>query len=95
MHESGRPVPAEVSIVGFDDVPFARFYTPALTTVRQDFKTLGKVCFAELLSVVGTGRPIERPGYPEAQLVIRESAGPPPGTRGALRTKRSPVPWRV
>ncbi len=92
MHEAGRPVPAEVSIVGFDDVPFARFYTPALTTVRQDFKTLGKVCFAELLSVVGTSRPIERPGYPEAQLVIRESAGPPPGARATLRTKKNLVP---
>ena len=33
MHESGRPVPAEVSIIGFDDVPLARFYTLALTTV--------------------------------------------------------------
>jgi DNA-binding LacI/PurR family transcriptional regulator len=95
MHEAGRPVPAEVSIVGFDDVPFARFYTPALTTVRQDFKTLGKVCFAELLSVVGTSRPIERPGYPEAQLVIRESAGPPPGARATLRTKKNLVPRRL
>jgi DNA-binding LacI/PurR family transcriptional regulator len=90
MHEAGRPVPAEVSIVGFDDVPFARFYTPALTTVRQDFKTLGKVCFAELLAVVGSNRPIERPGYPEAQLVIRESAGPPPGARVTHTTKKGP-----
>ena len=92
MHEAGRPVPSEVSIVGFDDVPFARFYTPALTTVRQDFKTLGKVCFAELLSVVGTSRPIERPAYPEAQLVIRESAGPPPGAHAALRANKHPRP---
>jgi DNA-binding LacI/PurR family transcriptional regulator len=90
MHEAGRPVPAQVSIVGFDDVPFARFYTPALTTVRQDFKTLGKVCFAELLSVVGTSRPIERPGYPEAQLVIRESAGPPPSANPGVRAKKRP-----
>ena len=52
MHEAGRPVPADVSIIGFDDVPLARFYSPALTTVRQDFKMLGKVCFSKLLSVV-------------------------------------------
>jgi DNA-binding LacI/PurR family transcriptional regulator len=90
MHEAGRPVPADVSIVGFDDVPFARFYIPALTTVRQDFKTLGKVCFAKLLSVVGTSQPIEPPGYPEAQFIIRESAGPPPSGRGTLRTKKEP-----
>jgi hypothetical protein len=56
---------------------------------------LGKVCFAELLSVVGTSRPIERPGHPEAQLVIRESAGPPPGARATLRTKKNLVPRRL
>ena len=82
MHEAGRPVPAEVSIVGFDDVPFARFYTPALTTVRQDFKALGKACFAKLLSQVGRGLQHEEPAHPEARLVIRESAGPLPGLRG-------------
>jgi DNA-binding LacI/PurR family transcriptional regulator len=84
MHEAARPVPADVSIIGFDDVPFAKFYTPALTTVRQDFKALGRVCFAKLLELVGPGRPVEPLPYPEAELVVRESAGPPPG---ALRDK--------
>jgi DNA-binding LacI/PurR family transcriptional regulator len=80
MHEAGRPVPAEVSIIGFDDVPFARFCTPALTTVRQDFKALGKVCFATLLSVLGQNPP-KRLEHPKARLVRRESAGPPPVAR--------------
>lgn len=83
MYEAGRSVPADVSIVGFDDEPYARFFTPALTTVRQDFKTLGKVCFSELLGLVGPGRSAERLDYPQAELVIRESAGPPPGRPGA------------
>lgn len=78
MHEAGRPVPDEVSIIGFDDVPMARFYTPALTTVRQDFKALGRVCFAKLLSVLSQAPLGQEPNYPEAKLVIRESAGPPP-----------------
>lgn len=82
MHEAGRPVPGDVSVVGFDDVPFARFYTPALTTVRQDFKALGKICFAEILALLSPGRSSERVRQPEAQLFIRESAGPP---AGALR----------
>lgn len=91
MHEAGRPVPAEVSVVGFDDVPMARFYTPALTTVRQDFKALGKICFAKLLTVLGQD---ERPGPPApiARLVLRESAGPPPGAGGqGARRRRAPV----
>ena len=37
MHEGGRSIPGEISIVGFDDVPEAPYFTPPLTTIRQDF----------------------------------------------------------
>jgi DNA-binding LacI/PurR family transcriptional regulator len=101
MHEAGRPVPDDVSIIGFDDVPMARFYTPALTTVRQDFKALGRVCFAKLLSVLNQGPLGQEHSYPEAKLVMRESAGPPPrkpprgrpaGALGPQRLARRPAP---
>ncbi len=35
IHETGRAVPDEISVIGFDDVPDAAFYSPPLTTVRQ------------------------------------------------------------
>ncbi len=41
MHEAGREIPREVSVVGFDDIPEAPYFTPPLTTVRQDFDELG------------------------------------------------------
>ena len=41
MHEAGREIPAEVSVVGFDDIPEAPYFTPPLTTVRQDFNEVG------------------------------------------------------
>ncbi len=104
MLEVGRSVPGDVSIVGFDDVPAARFYTPALTTVRQDFKALGRASFAELLSVIGSSQPNGRLKVPSPQLIIRESTGPPrrgapapatsargavhPGSGGAKRSPR-------
>ncbi|MGH9105612.1 MAG: LacI family DNA-binding transcriptional regulator [Acidimicrobiales bacterium] len=91
MHEAGRPVPDEVSIIGFDDVPMARFYTPALTTVRQDFKALGRVCFTKLLSVLNQASPDREPPCPEAKLIIRESTGPPPQRPSGALTNRGVV----
>jgi len=42
LHAAGVSVPGDVSVVGFDDVPDAAFYVPALTTVRQDFDELAR-----------------------------------------------------
>jgi DNA-binding LacI/PurR family transcriptional regulator len=43
FEESGIQVPGDVSIVGFDDIPEAAFFQPPLTTVKQDFDTVGKL----------------------------------------------------
>ena len=42
LHEAGRRIPADVSVVGFDDVPEAPYFTPPLTTIRQDFGEMGR-----------------------------------------------------
>ena len=42
LHEHGREVPADVSVVGFDDVPEAAYFWPGLTTVNQEFSMLGR-----------------------------------------------------
>ncbi|HWS37013.1 MAG TPA: substrate-binding domain-containing protein, partial [Actinoplanes sp.] len=70
LYEAGRDVPGEVSIVGFDDVPAAAFWTPALTTVRMDFLGLGRACVSELAGV-----PVTPPQVPH--LVVRESTAEP------------------
>jgi DNA-binding LacI/PurR family transcriptional regulator len=83
LREAGRAVPAEVSVIGFDDIPVAQFLTPALTTVRQDFAQLGRVAFAMLRSRIEPDAAIDMPEAPEPELVIRESAGPPPAEGAA------------
>ncbi|WP_141387440.1 LacI family DNA-binding transcriptional regulator [Cellulosimicrobium cellulans] len=76
LAEQGRRVPEDVSVVGFDDQPFARMWSPPLTTVAQDFVDLGRRTFGMLARWVETGeRPEDSAAKPE--LVVRESAAPP------------------
>jgi DNA-binding LacI/PurR family transcriptional regulator len=77
MNEAGRTVPGSLSVVGIDDIPLAPFFNPPLTTVRQDFKILGQMCFARLMSVLD-GTTWEGPSLLRTELVVRESAAPPP-----------------
>lgn len=76
LRERGYRVPEDVSIVGFDDIPEAAHFVPALTTVRQDFTTLGKVAVEYLV------RLIDQPETPIQQtvlhpkLIVRQSTAP-------------------
>lgn len=74
-HEAGRQVPRDLSIVGFDDIPEAAYFTPPLTTVRQDFPELGRRCLRVLLARVEGGTVPQRVVVlPE--LVVRASTAP-------------------
>lgn len=78
IHEAGRRVPDDVSVIGFDDIPEAAFLTPPLTTVRQDFTTLGRRCVELLLTQI-TGLEDPAPLCPPiipSELVIRRSTAP-------------------
>ena len=87
MHEAGRAVPAEVSIVGFDDIPLSEFLTPALTTVRMDFAELGRASFAKLRTLVDPRAVPALEPWPQPRLMVRESTGPAP-----LRGSRAGAP---
>jgi DNA-binding LacI/PurR family transcriptional regulator len=77
MHELGRDVPADVSIVGFDDMDVAASFWPPLTTVRQDFATVGRLSIQQLLAKVsGTASGNETTIVPTT-LIVRSSTAPP------------------
>jgi DNA-binding LacI/PurR family transcriptional regulator len=77
LHEAGREVPRDLSVVGFDDIPEAAYFTPPLTTVRQDFAELGRRCLHILLSrIEGEAGPTRVVVAPE--LVVRNSTGAAP-----------------
>jgi DNA-binding LacI/PurR family transcriptional regulator len=74
FHEEGLSVPGDVSVVGFDDVPEAAYYTPPLTTVRQDFAELGRRGVQLVLARLRGEAFHAEPVMP--QLVVRGSTGP-------------------
>lgn len=76
IHERGLDAPGDISVVGFDDVPEAAFYTPPLTSVRQDFDEMGRRSLALLLDHIATGAPPS--GVVVApELVVRHSTAAP------------------
>jgi len=52
VSEAGLQVPADISLVGFDDLPESPFFTPSLTTARQDFHEVGEQALAILLGLI-------------------------------------------
>lgn len=78
LAERGKRVPQDVSVIGFDDQPMAAMWIPALTTVAQDFVELGRQAFGLLHGALSDE---ERPSsvLKTPELVVRDSAGPPPG----------------
>jgi DNA-binding LacI/PurR family transcriptional regulator len=78
LHEHGRQIPGSVSVVGFDDIPEAQYFTPPLTTVRQDFGEMGRSSLRMLLELMqSSGQPPQRVTI-APELVVRRSTAPPP-----------------
>jgi DNA-binding LacI/PurR family transcriptional regulator len=79
LHEARRRIPLQVSIVGFDDIPEAPYFTPPLTTVRQDFNEMGRRGLRLLLDAIGSPEARPSPHLEIApELIVRASSGPPP-----------------
>lgn len=74
--ESGLRIPAELSVIGFDDMDFARVLDPPLTTVALDGEQLGASAF-ELLEARMAGRRARRRVVLPAELLVRGSTAPP------------------
>ncbi len=77
-YELGLQVPRDVSVCGFDDTPISRHIYPALTTVRQPTREMGRLAGEELLKTIrdrDAGTIVEIP----YTLQFRRSTGPAPG----------------
>lgn len=77
LHECGRQVPQDISVVGFDGHPLGALSIPSLTTVEQDFVDLGRRAFTQIASLLGEGT-APQTSTSTPRLVVRESTAPPP-----------------
>jgi DNA-binding LacI/PurR family transcriptional regulator len=78
LHVSGRQVPGDVSVVGFDDIPESGYFTPPMTTVRQDFPELGRRTMALVLRVLSGELEASEP-LVQPRLIVRSSTAAPAG----------------
>lgn len=75
LRESGREVPRDVSVIGFDDVTAAQFHNPALTTIRQPLKKMGSLAAEHLLQNIqkGAAEALSMEITVEPDLIVRQS----------------------
>jgi LacI family repressor for deo operon, udp, cdd, tsx, nupC, and nupG len=77
LHRNGVSVPADVSVVGFDDIDIAEQFIPALTTVRQPRIEIGETAAAALIALIRSqdkdGETAVTQQILDAELAIRDS----------------------
>ena len=79
LQKQGFVVPDDISVMGFDDINYAKFVTPSLTTVHQPLHEIGSTCIELLLRQL-QGQEVE-PGrrFLPFELKVRDSTGNAPG----------------
>ncbi len=78
LHEAGREIPGDISVVGFDDIALSSYSLPPLTTVRQNFALIGSELVRLVLAKMQSGAhlPGDRVLVP-TELIVRASTAPP------------------
>lgn len=73
LQKNGIEIPAQIPVVGFDDIPAATYFNPALTTVKQDTRLAAEALFGNLLKMI-EGESVSSMPVP-VSMVIRGSCG--------------------
>jgi DNA-binding LacI/PurR family transcriptional regulator len=75
IHDRGLRVPEDIAVIGFDDIPAARFVTPPLTTIRVPSVGLGWSAAELVIRLIERDAPRETHVLLETELMVRESCG--------------------
>ena len=79
IHDSGRRIPGDIAIVGFDNIPESEYFSPSLTTVRQGLGEVGRVAVKQVHQMIedpgeGSGVLSGAVTTIEPELIIRTSS---------------------
>jgi len=78
LKNQGFKIPDDISVTGFDDIAYAKYSDPALTTISQPAEEMGKMAMDMLLKVI-EGEPLsQRECVLPTEFIIRKSTGPAP-----------------
>ncbi len=77
-HHAGLNIPNDVSIVGFDDIPYATLVEPQLSTIRQPLEQMGHAAADKIIRIIEGKEPNMVRKTFHAELIVRESTGPAP-----------------
>ncbi len=75
LKRHGRRVPEDISLIGFDDIPFAAYVDPPLTTIHQPKDKMGRLATGMLLDLL-SGKKVANV-VKQGELIVRESTSPP------------------
>ncbi len=81
LKSQGIRIPEDISVTGFDDIAYAKYSDPSLTTISQPAEEMGKMAMDMLLKVI-EGEPLsQRECVLPTEFIIRKSTGPVPGKK--------------
>lgn len=69
----GLSIPKDISVMGFDNIPFSKYLSPPLTTISQPTKDIGETCIRLLLDIIEGKTPDKTQYILPHELIIRES----------------------
>lgn len=74
LTEAGVRIPADMAVLGYDDMDIAQYVYPALTTIRQPFEEMGRTAVECLLGTMDKSRRDTENIVVKPELVVRKSA---------------------
>lgn len=82
LRTHGLTVPGDVRLVGYDDIPLARYVEPTLTSIQGDMTEVGAIAARRLLELIGGRDPDELVSLLPTDLIVRRSCGCTPVSTG-------------